>query len=203
MKREVKDIIKDVVENIKGYETTIKNVGSDYYKYDRSKWIQKFFVDGEIMREVDDEIYETDIETISILILQQYLFQQQIFEDEYNGEVIDRFERRSKMKITENDMMIDDKKIVESFVWYCFGKLSDEEIHSFIQSFKDEVVEHFKETQLQKNDVESEDEDMNRHNIQKIEKETESQKVKVNTTLTQFTDRMGFSKNDWKRMLEL
>lgn len=42
MKREVKDIIKDVVENIKGYETTIKNVGSDYYKYDRSKWIQKF-----------------------------------------------------------------------------------------------------------------------------------------------------------------
>lgn len=201
MKKKVKDIIRDVVENLKGFEEHIKNVGEDYWYYDRSKWIQQFFVDGEIMREPIDEIYDGDVETICVLILQMFLFNQQIFEDEYSGEVIDRFKGRDKMKLTENDKIINDKKVIQSFVWYCFGQLSDEEIQNYIHSFKDEMLHHFKKVKSTELDVSSDDEDMNIHNKQKIEKETELQKDKVNKTLLQFTDRMGFSKNDWKRML--
>ena len=203
MKKKVTDIIKDVVENLKGYEERIKNVGDDYYYYDRSKWVQKFFVDGEIEREDTDDIYDTDIETICVLILQQYLFQQQIFEDEYSGDVINRYKRRDKMKLTENDMIINDKKVIQSFVWWCFGQLSDEEIQNYIHSFKEDMIHHFKNVKSTQLNVNSDDEDMNVHNKQKIEKEIEHQKDKVNKTLLQFTDKIGFSKNDWKKMLDL
>jgi hypothetical protein len=95
------------------------------------------------------------------------------------------------MNINE-DLMIDDEKVIGSFVWYCFGKLKEETIQNFIISYREDMTEYYRNSLSKK------------HNHKPtIEKDLENQKQKVNTTLLQFTDRIGFSKDSWKKMLGL
>ena len=122
-KRTMKEILKDVLENLEDWETDLENVGKEYFEYDRHKYLQRFSVTPQL--EENDEIYWTDIETIKSLLLQMFLFQQQIFEDEWTDDVIDRHKKVRKMKITERVSKFDDGKIIESFVWYSFSTLTD------------------------------------------------------------------------------
>ena len=128
-----------------------------------------------------------------------------LYEDRDTDEMIDRFKEVKKVSITENIMSenINDEKVVESFVWYCFGKLDDETIQNYITSYKEDIVEYYRDKMSKSVEVDGEDEDMNKHNIEKIHKDTEHQKDKVDKTLLQFTDRLGFSKDSWKKMLGL
>ena len=87
----MKEILKDVLENLEDWETDLENVSKEYFEYDRHKYLQRFSVTPQL--EENDEIYWTDVETIKSLLLQMFLFQQQILEDEWTDDVIDRYKR--------------------------------------------------------------------------------------------------------------
>ncbi len=81
------EIMEDVLENLEGWETDVENVGKEYFEYDRYKYLKT-----QQYKKTDD-IYWTDVETIRVLLLQMFLFQQQILEDEWTDDVIDRYKR--------------------------------------------------------------------------------------------------------------
>jgi len=185
-KRTMKEILKDVTENLEGWETDLENVGKEYFEYDRHKYLQRFSVTPQ--RESKDGIYWTDVETIKVLLLQTFLFQQQIFEDEWTDDVIDRYSRNEKMKINEkSSKQYDDKKVIESFVWFCFSKLTDQQIKDCINSFKTDFKDYFFD-------------DMKKKLPQDI---VYKQVDKITDTIDKFVDKIGFSKNEWKKMLEI
>jgi|ETN02SMinimDraft_4_1059925.scaffolds.fasta_scaffold39149_2 hypothetical protein len=86
-KRTMNEIMEDVLENLEGWETDVENVGKEYFEYDRYKYLKT-----QQYKKTDD-IYWTDVETIRVLLLQMFLFQQQILEDEWTDDVIDRYKR--------------------------------------------------------------------------------------------------------------
>ena len=81
------EIMEDVLENLEGWETDVENVGKEYFEYDRYKYLKT-----QQYKKTDD-IYWTDVETIRVLLLQMFFFQQQILEDEWTDDVIDRYKR--------------------------------------------------------------------------------------------------------------
>lgn len=203
MKYKIKDIIKDVVENLKGWKDGLKDLGKEYYDYDRHTFIYNHFVNSDMDRESDGEdIYDTDIQSICTELIQMSLKGQILYSNRDNDKLIDRFKSDDKVSINENKNL-GDRKVIESFVWYCFSKLKDDTIRNFITSYREDVVNHFKDMKSKQLNIDSDDEDMNNHNIVQIEKDTEHQKDLVNSTLLQFTDRLGLSKDSWKKMLDI
>ena len=65
----MKIIIQDVLDNLKGFEQDIKDLGKEYYKYDRYDFLKSPFFDQE-----EEDQYSVDIQTITILLIQLYLF---------------------------------------------------------------------------------------------------------------------------------
>ena len=68
----IKDIIKDVVENLHYHEKNMKMVGKDYYSYDRGEFIKRWKRDYDTPLN-EKEIYDEDIESISTHIIQMKL----------------------------------------------------------------------------------------------------------------------------------
>jgi len=68
----IKDIIKDVVENLHYHEKNMKSVGKDYYNYDRGEFIKRWKRDYDTPLN-EKEIYDEDIESISTHIIQMKL----------------------------------------------------------------------------------------------------------------------------------
>lgn len=185
-KRTMKEIVKDVLENLEGWETDLENVGKEYFEYDRHKYLQRFSVTPQL--EENDEIYWTDVETIKSLLLQMFLFQQQIFEDVWTDDVIDRYSKNEKMKLNEkSSKQYDDKKVIESFVWFCFSKLTDQQIKDCINSFKTDFKDYYFD-------------EMKKKLPQDI---VYRQVDKITDTIDKFVDKIGLSKNEWKKMLEM
>ena len=69
MNKKMKKIIQDVLDNLKGFEQDIKDLGKEYYKYDRYDFLKSPFFDQE-----EEDQYSVDIQTITILLIQLYLF---------------------------------------------------------------------------------------------------------------------------------
>ena len=65
----MKIIIQDVLDNLKGFEQDIKDLGKEYYEYDRYNFLKSPFFDQE-----EEDQYSVDIQTITILLIQLYLF---------------------------------------------------------------------------------------------------------------------------------
>ena len=65
----MKNIIQDVLDNLKGFEQDIKDLGKEYYEYDRYDFLKSPFFDQE-----EEDQYSVDIQTITILLIQLYLF---------------------------------------------------------------------------------------------------------------------------------
>ena len=65
----MKNIIQDVLDNLKGFEQDIKNLGKEYYEYDRYDFLKSPFFDQE-----EEDQYSVDIQTITVLLIQLYLF---------------------------------------------------------------------------------------------------------------------------------
>ena len=87
-----KQILKDVVENLNDRF----KMGKDYSDYDRNGFIKMLMKnDGERI----DDVYSTDIETISTLIIQMKLFGEIKYYDEIDGEDL-----RKKYRIEENEV---------------------------------------------------------------------------------------------------
>ena len=87
-----KQILKDVVENLNDRF----KMGKDYSDYDRNGFIKMLLKnDGERI----DDVYSTDIETISTLIIQMKLFGEIKYYDDVDGEDL-----RKKYRIEENEV---------------------------------------------------------------------------------------------------
>jgi hypothetical protein len=69
MDKKMKKIIQDVLDNLKGFEQDIKDLGKGYYEYDRYDFLKSPFFDQE-----EEDQYSVDIQTITILLIQLYLF---------------------------------------------------------------------------------------------------------------------------------
>jgi len=69
MNMKMKKIIQDVLDNLKGFEQDIKNLGKEYYEYDRYDFLKSPFFDQE-----EEDQYSVDIQTITVLLIQLYLF---------------------------------------------------------------------------------------------------------------------------------
>lgn len=81
----IKDIIKDVVENLHYHEVNMKSVGKDYYNYNRGEFIKRWKKDYDTPLN-NKEIYDEDIESISTHILQMKLFNKIIYLDDEEKE---------------------------------------------------------------------------------------------------------------------
>ena len=69
MNKKMKKIIQDVLDNLNGFEQDIKDLGKEYYEYDRYNFLKSPFFDQE-----EEDQYSVDIQTITILLIQLYLF---------------------------------------------------------------------------------------------------------------------------------
>ena len=69
MNKKMKKIIQDVLDNLKGFEQDIKDLGKEYYEYDRYNFLKSPFFDQE-----EEDQYSVDIQTITVLLIQLYLF---------------------------------------------------------------------------------------------------------------------------------
>ena len=191
-KKTPEKILDDVLENLTDWNKDVENVGRQYFEYDRPKYLRDKYY------RVEDDIYWTDVETIRVLLVQMFLFNQQIVEDEWTDEVIDRFTRVDtkvlneqeykkiigKQKTNPNSF---DKKIKESFVWYCFSTLTDHQIKDCINGFKTDFKDYFVDKMKRKHP-----------------KDIVNKKVdKITDTINKLVDKLGFTKNHWEKMLEL
>jgi len=80
MNKKIKNIIKDVVENLHYHEKNMKMVGKDYYSYSRDDFIKRWKKDYDTPLN-EEEIYDEDIESISTHIIQMKLFGHIIYID--------------------------------------------------------------------------------------------------------------------------
>lgn len=64
-KKQIKEILKDLVDSLKFHQQNMKDVSDDYYNYDRGLFMKMYY-------DMDKEknIYHIDIETLSTLIIQ-------------------------------------------------------------------------------------------------------------------------------------
>lgn len=67
-KKSIKQIMKDLVENLKFYLKHSKELNQDQFKYDRFEFLK---MDYNLIDDEDEEdIYDTDIQTLTTLIFQ-------------------------------------------------------------------------------------------------------------------------------------
>ncbi len=82
----IKDIIKDVLENLRYHEKNMKMVGKNYYYYPRGKFISRW--ENPPPSSLDEkEIYNEDIESISTHIIQMKLFGHILYTDDKGKDI--------------------------------------------------------------------------------------------------------------------
>ena len=85
-------IIKDVLENLNGFEDYVKNVGVEYYMDDRFVWLKQ----PHNQDDINKHIYDTDVETITTLLIQMYY--KYIIMNDDNGKDIRRIKPIQEIK---------------------------------------------------------------------------------------------------------
>ena len=76
-KKSIKDIITDLVDSMRFHQHNMKQVSSDYYQYDRNKFIRMYYdMDKDI-----DLMYSQDIESLATLIVQIHKYNHIIITD--------------------------------------------------------------------------------------------------------------------------
>ena len=68
MKKSINQILKDLVENINFYLKHSKELNKDQFKYDRYEFLKMDY--NRIHNEDEDDIYHTDIQTLTTQIFQ-------------------------------------------------------------------------------------------------------------------------------------
>jgi len=76
-KKSIKEIITDLVDSMRFHQHNMKQVSSDYYQYDRNKFIRMYYdMDKDI-----DLMYSQDIESLATLIVQIHKYNHIIITD--------------------------------------------------------------------------------------------------------------------------
>ena len=76
-KKSIKDIITDLVANLRFHIKNMKEVSDDYYKYDRNRFVSRYY---DRDRDLDLN-YSTDLESLSTLIVQIHKYNHIIITD--------------------------------------------------------------------------------------------------------------------------
>ena len=112
--------------------------------------------------------------------------------------------KKKRNEISESDFSewIQPDKVTLSFVWFCFSKMSDEQIGERLHQFKDEFKDMFRKSlQVKHQDkLESPDEEVK----QKIERDIEIEVEKNNHRIVDdIISQMKLRPEDWKKKLGL
>jgi len=81
--KSIKDIITDLVDSMRFHQHNMKQVSSDYYQYDRNKFIRMYYdMDKDI-----DLMYSQDLESLATLIVQIHKYSHIIITDEEGRDI--------------------------------------------------------------------------------------------------------------------
>ena len=112
--------------------------------------------------------------------------------------------KKTRNKISESDISewIEPDKVTLSFVWFCFSKMSDEQLGERIIQFKEDFKKMFRKTLQQKHQdqLKSPDEEVK----QKVEKDIEVELEKnQNRVVDDLIQQLKLKPEDWKEKLHL
>ena len=112
--------------------------------------------------------------------------------------------KKKRNEISESDISewIEPDKVTLSFVWFCFSKMSDEQIGERLIQFKEDFKNMFRKTLQQKhqNQLKSPDDEVK----QKVEKDIEIEVEKnQNRIVDDLIQQMRMKPEDWKEKLQL
>ncbi len=94
---------------------------------------------------------------------------------------------------------IDAEKIVESFMWYSFSKLKDEQIEENLMNYKEEMKKSLYKKLKKENPLpDFQDEVLVMKREQEIKKEVEKNE---NLFMDTMVSKLKFGKEDWKNIL--
>ena len=96
---------------------------------------------------------------------------------------------------------IEPEKITESFVWYCYSKITEEQIEDCVMEYQEHIKEHLRKELQKKNPLPDEsvaDEEMKIKRDEEIEMEVIKND---NVVINQMVKQLKMGKNDWKKMI--
>jgi|TARA_Y100000310_G_scaffold328603_1_gene396986 hypothetical protein len=107
--------------------------------------------------------------------------------------------KKQQMKETEMNNWIVPEKVGESFVWYCFSKLTDEEIEDRLMGYRSDFRKSFKKYLQKKSPpINKDDEEM----VMKREKEINDEVGKnENQMIDNLVNHLKLDKDSWKGTL--
>lgn len=131
-KRNVKEIIYDVLENTLCDRKDSELDEREYYLYDRSDFSKRYFRDDKDYR------YDDDIETISTLIKQISLFGEVIYEDD-NGKIMntnidEKYLQEDLNKVDEMKLEMGDVGLI--FLKFVFDNITNREKIKYLNDFR-------------------------------------------------------------------
>ncbi len=131
-KRNVKEIIYDVLENTLCDRKDSELDEREYYLYDRSDFSKRYFRDDKDFR------YDDDIETISTLIKQISLFGEVIYEDD-NGKIMntnidEKYLQEDLNKVDEMKLEMGDVGLI--FLKFVFDNITNREKIKYLNDFR-------------------------------------------------------------------
>jgi hypothetical protein len=131
-KKNVKEIIYDVLENTLCDRKDSELDEREYYLYDRSDFSKRYFRDDKDYR------YDDDIETISTLIKQISLFGEVIYEDD-NGKIMntnidEKYLQEDLNKVDEMKLEMGDVGLI--FLKFVFDNITNREKIKYLNDFR-------------------------------------------------------------------
>ena len=96
---------------------------------------------------------------------------------------------------------INPEKITESFTWYCFSQLNEEQIETFLTNYRIDMSEHLRDTLKKQNPI-PEPEKNDEEQIEKRNNEIEDELLKNdNLYVDTMANSLKFKKDEWKKIL--
>ena len=112
--------------------------------------------------------------------------------------------KKKRNEISESDISewIEPDKVTLSFVWFCFSKMSDEQIGERLIQFKEDFKNMFRKTLQQKHQdqLKSPDDEVKQKEEKNNEEEVEKNQNRIVDDLIQ---QMRMKPEDWKEKLQL
>jgi hypothetical protein len=103
--------------------------------------------------------------------------------------------------MSDMNYWLEPEKITESFIWFCFSKVKQEQLEGYVLQYKEEMRKFLRKELEKKNPLPPEsvaDEDV----IEKRNDEIEMELIKNdNLVVNNMVQNLTLSKNDWKKIL--
>ncbi len=112
--------------------------------------------------------------------------------------------KKKREEIVETDLneWFNPEKVTLGFVWFCFSKLSEEQIGDRLMDFKNEFRNMFRKSLVKKNQeiLKKSDDDIKQIVQRNIEFEVDKNE---NRMIDDILSHMNLTKDDWKKSLDL